>query len=161
MVSRFLQGAFASTGSAMVGGTIADMWDTGERGHPMALFSFAVIGTCGIAPAVAGIIEQNLGWRWIQWIGMIFSGVFFIWLFVFGAPETRVRVTRFEGTAFPQRSCFLSYRYHFTRSKSQETAESHGGPAISHRRRSSEPSAACLDIDHEATLSFVHGANRR
>jgi len=39
---------------------------------------------------------------------MIFSGVFFIWLFVFGAPETRGRVTGFEGAIFSQRSCFLS-----------------------------------------------------
>ncbi|KAF8320058.1 drug transporter [Clavulina sp. PMI_390] len=86
---RFLQGAAASTGSAMVGGTLADIWTTEERGNPMSLFSFAVLGVCGIAPAISGAVETSLGWRWIQWIGMIASGVFLVFLVLYGAPETR------------------------------------------------------------------------
>lgn len=75
MGSRFLQGAAASTGSTMVGGTIADIWgkdatrrdlliislhvpllpETSDRGFPMSLFSFAVLALCGVGPAISGI----------------------------------------------------------------------------------------------------------
>jgi MFS family permease len=121
--------------------------DASERGHPMSLFSFAVISTCGIAPAVAGecsslfhesnllwyqgVIEQYLGWRWIQWIGMIFSGVFFIWLVVHGAPETRGRAIQFHENMFSKLR-YLWCRNHPTCSEGQETEESYWGFAISH-----------------------------
>ncbi len=39
IILRFLQGAFGSTGSTMVGGTISDIWSSKERGQPMALFA--------------------------------------------------------------------------------------------------------------------------
>lgn len=38
LVGRFIQGAFGSTGSTLVGGTLADIWKSKDRGTPMSLF---------------------------------------------------------------------------------------------------------------------------
>ncbi|KAK6980904.1 MFS general substrate transporter [Favolaschia claudopus] len=65
IAARFICGAFGSTGSTMVGGTVADVWAPAERGRPMA----------GRGPVVAGYIEMSLGWRWIQWIHTIAGGI--------------------------------------------------------------------------------------
>ncbi|OBZ74070.1 hypothetical protein A0H81_05937 [Grifola frondosa] len=78
LIGRFLAGAFGSTGSTMVGGTVADIWMSHERGVPMALFSVAALGGVGVGCVAGGWIEQNshLGWRWIQWIHVILLGAF-------------------------------------------------------------------------------------
>ena len=41
----------------------------------MALFSIAAIGGTGLGPVASGWIEMNphLGWRWIQWIQMMYA----------------------------------------------------------------------------------------
>ncbi|KAF8836966.1 MFS general substrate transporter [Paxillus ammoniavirescens] len=80
IIARLLGGAFGSTGATLVGGTIADIWRSHERGFPMALFAIAAIGATGVGPLLAGWIESNnqLEWRWIQWISAIVSGVYFI-----------------------------------------------------------------------------------
>ena len=46
-----------------------------RRGIPMALFSIAAIGGTGLGPVASGWIEMNphLGWRWIQWIQMMYA----------------------------------------------------------------------------------------
>lgn len=97
LIARFIQGAAGSTGSTMVGGTIADIWPASERGIPMALFSVAAMGGSGLGPVAAGWIEMNphLGWRWIQWIQMIISGVFFCVVpFVMSETRSPVLLTR-------------------------------------------------------------------
>ena len=95
LVTRFISGAMGSTGSTMVGGTIADskslllsckertitlvkVWITSERSGPMALFSLCAFTGSGAAPALMGYVAQNLGWRWIQYIQIIISFVSFI-----------------------------------------------------------------------------------
>ncbi|KAK2465502.1 hypothetical protein APHAL10511_002394 [Amanita phalloides] len=91
IVARFIQGAASSVGSAMVGGTIADIWSPQERGIPMAILSLSGCATA-IGPIMAGWVEMNprLQWRWIQWIQMTYSGVCFILTFVM--KETRSEV---------------------------------------------------------------------
>ena len=68
IISRFIGGIAASTGSTMVGGTVADLFDTHERGLPMAIFSITAFAGTGLGPAVSGYIELKLGWRWISWV---------------------------------------------------------------------------------------------
>ncbi|CAK5267428.1 unnamed protein product [Mycena citricolor] len=77
-IARFLQGGFGSSWATMVGGTIADIWRPHERGLPMAIFSLASLGGTGLAPVVYGWVEMNsrLEWRWIEWIQMIYCGVY-------------------------------------------------------------------------------------
>ncbi|RPD64469.1 MFS general substrate transporter [Lentinus tigrinus ALCF2SS1-7] len=80
IVGRFLAGAFGSTASAMVGGTIADIWAPHERGLPMSVFATMVLSGPGVGCVAAGWIEQNsyMEWRWIQWIHVIWLGLFLI-----------------------------------------------------------------------------------
>ncbi|ESK83376.1 drug transporter [Moniliophthora roreri MCA 2997] len=93
LVARFLQGGFGSTGSTMVGGTVADIWAPNHRGLPMALFALTAIGGTGFGPVFAGWIEMNshLGWRWIQWIQMINASVMFV-LIPLVMKETRASI---------------------------------------------------------------------
>ncbi|ETS64313.1 hypothetical protein PaG_01157 [Moesziomyces aphidis] len=90
IILRFLQGGFGSTGSTMVGGTIADIWNSKQRGQPMALFATGAIFGTGIGPVWAGWVEQNtrLQWRWIQYIQAIYTGFILILLLLF-LRETR------------------------------------------------------------------------
>ncbi|KAI0369756.1 MFS general substrate transporter [Pilatotrama ljubarskyi] len=80
IVGRFLAGAFGSTGSTMVGGTIADIWAPHERGLPMSIFAVMALTGPGIGCVAAGWIEQDrhLEWRWIQWVHVIWTGIFVI-----------------------------------------------------------------------------------
>ncbi|CEH14585.1 Synaptic vesicle transporter SVOP and related transporters (major facilitator superfamily) [Ceraceosorus bombacis] len=90
IILRFLQGAFGSTGSTMVGGSIADLFSSSDRGAPMALFATAAIFGTGFGPFWAGFVEQYIadGWRWIQHIQAIYTGAFLI-IFTVVLKETR------------------------------------------------------------------------
>ncbi|KAE9388526.1 MFS polyamine transporter [Gymnopus androsaceus JB14] len=90
LIARFIQGAFGSTWATMVGGTIADIWQSHERGLPMSFFAVAAIGGTGFGPVYAGWVEMNprLEWRWIQWIQMIITG-FYLLLVPIIMKETR------------------------------------------------------------------------
>lgn len=90
IVLRFLSGAFGSTGSTMVGGTIADIWSSKDRGPPMGLFALGAIFGTGFGPFWAGFVAGNpaLQWRWIQYIQAIYTGAGFIVLLLF-LKETR------------------------------------------------------------------------
>ncbi|KAJ7930408.1 MFS general substrate transporter [Mycena leptocephala] len=57
IAARFICGAFGSTGSTMVGGTVADVWEPAERGRPMAVYSLFAVAVTGMGPVVAGYIE--------------------------------------------------------------------------------------------------------
>ncbi|OJA08592.1 hypothetical protein AZE42_04569 [Rhizopogon vesiculosus] len=80
MVARFLGGAFASTGSTLVGGTISDIWEPHERGLPMAVFALVNMVTNGLGSIISGWLELDpyLQWRWIQWIQGIVNGAYFL-----------------------------------------------------------------------------------
>ncbi|KAJ6458107.1 MFS polyamine transporter [Mycena vitilis] len=97
IIARFLQGAFGSTWATMVGGTIADLWTPRERGLPMAIFSAAALGGTGLGPLVAGWVEMNpnLEWRWIQWIQMIITGFYSLFVpFVMSETRSSILLTR-------------------------------------------------------------------
>lgn len=81
-------GIAGSTAVSLVGGTLADVWVGEERGFPMALFSFGAFGATGLGPVAFGYVELKLGFRWINWILMIASGVFSLAL-IFILDETR------------------------------------------------------------------------
>lgn len=94
-VARVIQGAAGSTGSTMVAGTIADIWEAKDRGIPMAIYSITAFGGTGVGTIAAGWIEANpkLGWKWIQWISLIIAGCYTV-VFAFTMRETRASVLR-------------------------------------------------------------------
>ncbi|PPQ85275.1 hypothetical protein CVT25_010048 [Psilocybe cyanescens] len=116
LVARFLQGAFGSTGSTMVAGTVADIWNPAEIGLPMALYTlFAFMGN-GVGAIVAGWVEENqrLQWRWIQWIHLIIGGVYFL-VMILTIDETRSSVI-LEKTAKKLRHASKDARYYSVQS---------------------------------------------
>ncbi len=87
LVCRFLDGLFFSAPMCLIGGNLAEMWRTEERGVAMSIFSAAPFLGPVIGPLVGGFIGDNAGWRWIYWVMLIFSGVLYIALVVL-LPET-------------------------------------------------------------------------
>jgi hypothetical protein len=70
MVFHFLQGGAGSVGSTMVGGTLADIWVTSERGGKMGLFALcAVLGNSeshlreGLPSLTHSILADRFGAR--------------------------------------------------------------------------------------------------
>uniref|UniRef100_A0A0K3CJD3 BY PROTMAP: gi/472585063/gb/EMS22629.1/ fructose facilitator [Rhodosporidium toruloides NP11] gi/647403384/emb/CDR49512.1/ RHTO0S27e01244g1_1 [Rhodosporidium toruloides] n=1 Tax=Rhodotorula toruloides TaxID=5286 RepID=A0A0K3CJD3_RHOTO len=88
LIGRALSGLFGCVGTILVGGTLADIWNTRDRGLPMSTFTFSAIFGTVAAPIYCGYIDQAIGWRWIEWIHMIASGILLI-LEVFLLKETR------------------------------------------------------------------------
>lgn len=88
IIARFIGGVAASTGSTLVGGTVADLFETHNRGLPMSIFSICAFMGTGLGPAVSGYIELKKGWRWIEWVQMMFAGVMAVLIILF-TRETR------------------------------------------------------------------------
>jgi len=87
LITRLIDGIAFSAPMTLVGGTLADLWRTEERGVPMAAFSAAPFVGPAIGPLVGGFIADNLGWRWLYWIQLILSGAVYV-LITFTVPET-------------------------------------------------------------------------
>jgi multidrug resistance protein len=86
IVCRLIDGIAFSAPMTLVGGTLADLWRSEERGVPMAFFSAAPFIGPAIGPLVGGYLG-TLGWRWLYYIQLILSGV--AWLLItFTVPET-------------------------------------------------------------------------
>ncbi|KAF8587557.1 MFS general substrate transporter [Ramaria rubella] len=91
LVVRFISGIGASTSVSIVGGILADIWETHERGFPMAIFSFVAFAGTGLGPVALGYVELKLGYKFINWILFALSGAFTLAL-VLASKETRASV---------------------------------------------------------------------
>ncbi|KAG6379526.1 major facilitator superfamily domain-containing protein [Boletus reticuloceps] len=91
LAGRALGGIFGSTGASLVGGSVADIWQPQERGLPMTLFAFTSLFSIGLGSVIGGVIQSSLGWRWVQWIHIMFS-FFFIILVALVMSETRASI---------------------------------------------------------------------
>lgn len=112
LAGRMIAGIASSAPMTNVGGTIADIWDTSERGIPMALFSAMILcvpllaldravppiarlttrsmGPC-LGPLFGGWISLKTGsWRWIYWV--LFATVGATVLLTLVMPETLAKV---------------------------------------------------------------------
>lgn len=87
LVCRAIDGIAFSAPMTLVGGSLADLWKTEERGVPMAAFSAAPFLGPAIGPLVGGFVSDQLGWRWLYWVMLIVSGAIYI-LMVLTVPET-------------------------------------------------------------------------
>jgi MFS family permease len=53
---------------------ICDMFEQGERGFYMGLYTLSVTNGPHVSPIIGGYITQNLGWRWSLWVSAITQG---------------------------------------------------------------------------------------
>ncbi|KAF7596234.1 hypothetical protein BBP40_002767 [Aspergillus hancockii] len=87
-VCRFIAGAFAVAPLAISGGALADMFDPISRGIAVAGFASATFMGPVLGPIVGGFVTMShLGWRWTQWLTLIFA-LFFVLVYFFTVPET-------------------------------------------------------------------------
>jgi multidrug resistance protein len=123
LILRFFAGAFSASALTNSGGVIGDMFDAKDRGMAMGLFAMAPFMGPVLGPVVGGFLGQSEGWRWVEGLMAIFSGV--LWLL--GAafvPETyaplllRKRADKLRGLTGKV------YRSHYERNKTATTAAS-------------------------------------
>lgn len=87
IVVRTLSGGAAASVQAVGAGTIADIWESKERGRAMGIFYLGPL--CGplFAPIIGGALGAGLGWRSTQWFLVIYGSATLIFI-IFALPET-------------------------------------------------------------------------
>lgn len=87
IILRFFAGAFGSSPLTNAGGVVADLFPAKERGLAMAIFSSAPSMGPVLGPIVGGFLGMTEGWRWVEGLMAIFSGVVFF-IAILCVPET-------------------------------------------------------------------------
>ncbi|CAK7565782.1 MAG: hypothetical protein SEPTF4163_003709 [Sporothrix epigloea] len=75
IIMRFFAGAFGSSPLTNAGGVIADMFSAADRGLATAVFAAAPFLGPSLGPIVAGFLGDAAGWRWVEGLMAIFTGV--------------------------------------------------------------------------------------
>nr|OQO29690.1 hypothetical protein B0A51_02595 [Rachicladosporium sp. CCFEE 5018] len=85
-VCRFIAAVFAAPAISNASATIADITDGRYRG--IALGIYYAVPSCGavLGPLVGGFVVIGKGWRWTQWVTLMFIGA--AYLPVLFTPET-------------------------------------------------------------------------
>lgn len=78
VILRFFAGTFGASPLTNSGGVIADMFSAKERGFATACFAAAPFLGPSIGPIVSGFVGETVGWRWIEGVMAIFTGVLWI-----------------------------------------------------------------------------------
>ena len=78
LILRFFAGAIGSSPLTNSGGVIADMFPASQRGLAMCVFASAPFLGPTLGPIVGGFAGEFLGWRWVEGIIAIFTGVLWI-----------------------------------------------------------------------------------
>ncbi|GAA5839120.1 hypothetical protein JCM3766R1_002263 [Sporobolomyces carnicolor] len=91
IITRFFYGACGSTGVALGGGILAEIWKDEDRGRSMALFSLSATAPTGLGPVAFGFLSQAKGFRAVNWVLLGLAGGLSIATF-FLLDETRASV---------------------------------------------------------------------
>jgi MFS family permease len=78
LILRFFAGSFGSAPLTNSGGVIADMFPASHRGLAMCIFASAPFCGPTLGPIVGGFAAESIGWRWVEGITTIFTGVLWI-----------------------------------------------------------------------------------
>ncbi|KAF2691320.1 MFS general substrate transporter [Lentithecium fluviatile CBS 122367] len=87
LILRFFGGAFGSSPLTNAGGVVADLFSAKERGLAMSIFSVAPFMGPVLGPIVGGFLGMTEGWKWLEGLMAIFSGVIFF-MAILLVPET-------------------------------------------------------------------------
>jgi multidrug resistance protein len=87
LILRFFAGAFAASSLANAGGVLADLFVASQRGIPLSFFALTTFVGIILGPMVGGFVGETVGWRWVEGVMAIFTGI--IWIIIcFLLPET-------------------------------------------------------------------------
>ena len=78
VILRFFAGAFGSSPLTNAGGVIADMFSPSQRGLAMSVFAAAPFMGPTLGPIAGGFLGETEGWRWVEGLMAIFTGVLWI-----------------------------------------------------------------------------------
>ena len=87
IVMRILGGGAAASVQAVGAGTIADIWESRERGRAMGIFYLGPLMGPLLAPIIGGALALKWGWRSTQWFLAIYGVIILVFL-IFALPET-------------------------------------------------------------------------
>lgn len=87
IILRFFAGAFGSSPLTNAGGVIADMFPASQRGMALSIFAAAPFMGPTLGPIVGGFLGETEGWRWVEGLMAIFTGILWI-LCMLSIPET-------------------------------------------------------------------------
>lgn len=91
LLLRFFVGTGASSFSTMVGGLLADCFESSMRGFPLALFSTGTFIGTALGPLASDFIVPRWGYAWLFWMQAILNGAGLIAVAIL-LPETRMSV---------------------------------------------------------------------
>ncbi|KAI9670479.1 MAG: hypothetical protein M1817_004346 [Caeruleum heppii] len=86
LILRFLGALAGSVMIANAPGSLSDIVDDEHRALAFSLWSIAPMNGPVSGPIIGGFVTQDLGWRWTNWLVLIFAGVALA--FVAFIPET-------------------------------------------------------------------------
>lgn len=75
IIVRFLGAFFGSVMISSAPGMVADLVADEHRALAISVWSIGPMNGPVIGPVIGGFVTQYLGWRWMCWIALIFSGV--------------------------------------------------------------------------------------
>lgn len=78
IILRFFAGAFGSSPLTNAGGVIADMFKADQRGVAFSIFAMAPFLGPALGPIAGGFLGESKGWRWVEGLIAIFTGV--VWI---------------------------------------------------------------------------------
>ena len=90
IIMRVLGGGASASVQAVGAGTIADIWESYERGKAMGVFYLGPLLGPLLAPIIGGVLSEAWDWRATQWFQVIYGGILFL-ILTFCLPETLAR----------------------------------------------------------------------
>ncbi|KAE8829798.1 hypothetical protein PTNB73_06232 [Pyrenophora teres f. teres] len=106
IVFRFLAGFSASTPLTVAGGSVGDLWNPIEKTFAFPLFAIPAFGGPVFAicsgPVIGAYIgyEQDINWRWTEWITLIMIGVVFTLILLFKRESFAPRLLHYKASHF-------------------------------------------------------------
>ncbi|KAL2799435.1 major facilitator superfamily domain-containing protein [Aspergillus keveii] len=81
--NRIMMGISNAPVETLVEILVTDLSFTHQRGVYMSVYTWTLFNGAFLAPIASGYVAQNMGWRWIQWIGTIIGIATTVLMFFF------------------------------------------------------------------------------
>lgn len=96
LASRIVQGFGVAAYESLIISVIGDLYFVHERGRYTSAIMFLLAGVSNISSVITGYVTNNLGWKWLFHLLIIFIGAQIILVFFFCPETTYIRDKRFE-----------------------------------------------------------------